>query len=319
MNDIIGTIAGRWSTRECPQCGLLWVDPQPVPEEIHNAYEKYPTHENHNTNATGLKERIKLGYWAWRYGYREKDVALYYKILGFCLLLVPHKRVSADFWFKRLVKKPQGHLLDIGCGGGELIEFMNNWGWYAEGIDPDIKAVQNAQSKGLLVRQGSFMESNYRPNSFDAIVSSHVFEHLYEPVEFLKKCWGLLKPQGQLLIATPNASALQRKIFGKHWMALDPPRHLHIFNPQSMALCAKLAGIEHFRIITTSRGSRFIAAASMHILKNKRYLWTDKPDIQSRIAAELIETLEPFIVLADKNKGVEMLFSATKPQEVYQA
>jgi len=38
--------AGSWAFRKCNnvECGLVWLDPQPLPSCIHLAYERYYTH-----------------------------------------------------------------------------------------------------------------------------------------------------------------------------------------------------------------------------------------------------------------------------------
>lgn len=316
LRDILGTVEGHWNIRQCPKCTLLWVDPVPRPEELYKAYDEYPTHEEVKDNK-GYKERLKAGYLAYRYRYRAEEVSKIYTILGQFLWLLPHKRVAMEFWFKRIKKVIGGRLLDIGCGSGDLVRSMSQWGWEAEGIDIDDRAIEIAKSRGLSVVVGDFIKADYPDNHFDVIISSHVFEHVYEPVEFLKKCWRLLKPKGQLLIATPNAFSMQRGLFGKDWMALDAPRHLYLFNPKSLELCVRLAGIDNYKIITTNRGSKFIAMASLYLKKHGRYHWQDRIELKDRLMADLMELIEFMVLAVNKQIGVELLLCATKTMEVY--
>lgn len=44
-------------------------------------------------------------------------------------------------------------------------------------------------------------------NSFDLIYSNQVLEHLFYPEKFLKEAHRVLKPQGLLILSTPNLSA----------------------------------------------------------------------------------------------------------------
>lgn len=54
---------------------------------------------------------------------------------------------------------------------------------------------------------------DYNPNKkYDAICCSFVLEHVIEPVEILKKANSLLKKDGVLAIAVPNAGALSRRM-----------------------------------------------------------------------------------------------------------
>jgi len=310
LTDMLRTTQGLWDIRQCHQCGLLWIDPMPLQEEIYKAYEEYPTHEDAETGSL-IKQGLKRGYLSLQYGYG--DTTLLNKAIGALLLLVPHKRLATEFWFKLLKGRPNGRLLDIGCGGGGLVKTMSEWGWQAEGIEPDLKAVLNARAKGIAVNHGNFLDYPYPDGSFDAVLSSHVLEHVYDPVGFLKKCWSVLKRGGIMLIATPNGASMQRVLFRRNWMALDPPRHLYLFSHRSLGLCAEGAGIENYQTISTHRGASFIATASMLLARKRAYHWRDRADFVSRSVGELIEFMEAtFLRILSKMRCVELLFIAHK-------
>jgi SAM-dependent methyltransferase len=61
---------------------------------------------------------------------------------------------------------------------------------------------------------------------FDIVILWHVLEHIAFPEEALDEIIKHLNPGALLVIAVPNFSSLQRKIFGKNWFHLDLPRHL---------------------------------------------------------------------------------------------
>src|SRR5487761_1111965 len=46
LTDAVFFAPGKWSIRRCPNpaCGLLWLDPMPVAEDLPAAYEGYYTH-----------------------------------------------------------------------------------------------------------------------------------------------------------------------------------------------------------------------------------------------------------------------------------
>src|SRR5206468_4239492 len=124
-----------------------------------------------------------------------------------------------------------GRLLEIGVGSGQMLAAMRTHGWQVEGVDLDPAAVRNAQAKGLPVKLGTLEEQNYPDCSFDAIVMSHVIEHVPAPVSFLNECRRVLKPHGRLVLITPNSDSLGHRLYDRNWRGLEPPRHLHIFNP----------------------------------------------------------------------------------------
>ena len=67
------------------------------------------------------------------------------------------------------------------------------------------------------------------------ITLSHVIEHVHNPVALLKVCRRLLKPTGQLWLETPNIDGAGHRQYMKNWRGLEPPRHLVLFNSQSLA------------------------------------------------------------------------------------
>ena len=46
---------------------------------------------------------------------------------------------------------------------------------------------------------------------FDFIVLGHVLEHVIDPVQILKKCKNLLKPNGKIFAAVPNSNSIHRQ------------------------------------------------------------------------------------------------------------
>jgi len=94
---------------------------------------------------------------------------------------------------------------------------------------------------GIHVHTGDLKEINLSDNSFDAITLSHTIEHLYDPLESIKRCHQLLKKEGKLIVTTPNANSLSHQRYGKYWRGLEPPRHIQIFTANSLSTGA--AGI----------------------------------------------------------------------------
>ena len=53
----------------------------------------------------------------------------------------------------------------------------------------------------------------YEDNYFDSVIFSEVLEHLYEsPIQILKEVYRILKPNGVLILTTPNVMKLENKI-----------------------------------------------------------------------------------------------------------
>src|SRR5262249_27857314 len=79
---------------------------------------------------------------------------------------------------------------------------------------------------------------------FDCITLWHSLEHLQDPLSSLKSAVSLLRPQGWCIIAVPDGSGLQARMFGAEWLHLDVPRHLFHFNSQSLRQLLETTGFE---------------------------------------------------------------------------
>jgi 2-polyprenyl-3-methyl-5-hydroxy-6-metoxy-1,4-benzoquinol methylase len=142
--------------------------------------------------------------------------------------------------FSRLKQtKTGGNLLDIGCGNGSFLELAGRNGWHTVGTEFNLPKVDFPVYTSL-----SAVRQKYGENSFDAITLWHSLEHFPDLTEVLADISSLLKADGILLIAVPNSSGWQAKLFGKTWLHLDVPRHLFHFNQKSLAFCLQAYGFE---------------------------------------------------------------------------
>jgi 2-polyprenyl-3-methyl-5-hydroxy-6-metoxy-1,4-benzoquinol methylase len=239
---------GLWNFKRCsdPTCGLIWLDPMPITEDIAKAYANYYTHKTRVDASRPkplkrVRELMERGYWAGKYIYPVAGSPIV-ETLGKLLYLFPLHRSAADGDVRFLPAVPNGRLLDVGCGSGEWLLFMRGMGWEVEGIDFDARAVDVAVQNGLKARCGALEKGSFPAESFDAVVLNHVIEHLPDPVATLLECSRILRPGGKIVLFTPNSSSLGHKLFKEQWRGLEPPRHLHIFSMQSMARVLKQTG-----------------------------------------------------------------------------
>ena len=136
-------------------------------------------------------------------------------------------------------------LLEIGSGGGKQLLMMKSLGWDVRGIDRDAQARRNAESKGLRVDLGVLEEQGYPDDCFDAVISNHVIEHVFEPLTLMREVHRILKPGGQMVFITPNIESLGQKIY-RHAdiMFMDSPRHLYVFTMPSLRSDERRVGKE---------------------------------------------------------------------------
>ena len=250
-----------WTLKQCPrpECGLVWLDPMPVEEDIYLAYARYHTHDDVPVPRASRLRFLKLGYLSHRYGYRASAAV---RALGMLLYLAPKRRAKVDSQAFYLPAKAQGRLLDVGCGGGQELRWMAELGWQVEGVEPDPAAVQVAREKGLTVHQGMLQAQRFQDASFDAVINSHVIEHVHDPLALLRECRRILRPGGRLVVVTPNIRSWGHRLYRRAWRGLEPPRHLQIFSAPSLAALAGEAGFaaHECRAITRSAGDILLAS-----------------------------------------------------------
>ena len=115
-------------------------------------------------------------------------------------------------YFRRVIRDvgiKQGRLLDIGTGLGAFVEEAQKAGYQAEGIDLCAGLVARAQERGLRVRHMSAedLDTGGANGLFDVVTMMDLIEHVPEPLALLSNIRKLLKPDGELVVYTPNHRA----------------------------------------------------------------------------------------------------------------
>jgi SAM-dependent methyltransferase len=139
--------------------------------------------------------------------------------------------------------KPGGRLLDIGCGGGDLLVEARAAGYEGVGLDDSIALVAHARQRhGLEVHCGD--PASFKPSApFEVVVMSHVLEHVVRPLQMLESVRRFLVPEGILYVATPNIASWQARFAG--WASYEP-YHFVYFSPSTLTRALEQAG---FRVL----------------------------------------------------------------------
>jgi 2-polyprenyl-3-methyl-5-hydroxy-6-metoxy-1,4-benzoquinol methylase len=147
--------------------------------------------------------------------------------------------------------KAGGALLDLGCSSGGFLQAMQSQSWSLYGIEmSDVVARRAEEASGAQVFVGDILDAPYAPASFDVITCFHVFEHIYEPMAVLQKVADWLKPGGIFYFMVPNIDSAGAHLFKTYWYALELPRHLYHYSPQSLRHLANSVGLEQLSLTT---------------------------------------------------------------------
>ena len=136
-----------------------------------------------------------------------------------------------------------GKILDVGCNAGQFLDEMVGFERY--GIDRSPSHGKIAQKKyGENIFIGTFEEYPAPGFLFDCITLQDVLDHMVDPLEALKKCNKLLKPNGILVIKVHDMSSLFARIMGRKFYAFIPPTHLFYFNRTALAMALEKASFD---------------------------------------------------------------------------
>ncbi len=104
----------------------------------------------------------------------------------------------------------RGKTIDVGCGDGYITSQIAKKFKEVVGVDISKEAIKIAKKKNLKI---SFVAATcvnlpFSDNSFDTVVASEIIEHVNynDGKMLLKEAKRILKPQGKLIISTPNLS-----------------------------------------------------------------------------------------------------------------
>jgi SAM-dependent methyltransferase len=260
-----------WRLDRCAGCGCALLNPRPTAAAIGKAYRgPYRPYKRRRARPVPKGARARLrravtdAYLRRRWGYASLTAR---PALIAVAAARPGLRRAAD----RLVRfvpsndAADARLLDIGCGAGTYLELMRDLGWQVRGVEPDAGAVRKARKAGLDVRQATMQDLDAGVDGvFDVITAGHVIEHTHDPVAALTAARHVLKPHGTLWIGTPNLGSLGARLFGAHWRALEPPRHLVLFTGGALTDALHRAGF------TGVRAVRSTASAPWHFQQSAR-------------------------------------------------
>lgn len=144
------------------------------------------------------------------------------------------KVVYEKYRLKKMAKLAEKYetVLDVGCADIQNPYLLNK-----TVVGFDINSAEVIKNYTNFV-QGDVMQLPYpfEPSSFDVILAGEIIEHLYNPHDFLIKCYDTIKPNGKIILSTPNPNSpierlltlwLSRKYFyAKDHVCLYPQRWL---------------------------------------------------------------------------------------------
>jgi SAM-dependent methyltransferase len=205
------TVSGEtFQIMECNSCTLRFTQDVPAAASI-APYYKAEDYISHTNTSKGLVNRV-------------------YQFVRKRTMVRKRKLVEKCTGIKK------GNFLDVGSGTGTFVNEMKQNGWQVTGIEPDGDARKVASQQYNIELSDADEFYRLSPGSFDAITLWHVLEHVHDLYAYIQQLKTILNKKGKLLIAVPNYTSLDGKIYKEYWAAYDVPRHLYHFSPASLKL-----------------------------------------------------------------------------------
>lgn len=234
--DRLHGVGGTFTYVQCKQCGLVYMNPQVIPEDTGRLYpQDYAPH-------SVARRRSRLG-----------ARALYCRILkipvlGHCLRSITNVRIMAPVC---RTLNARSRVLDIGCGTGAFLNSIKiDKGCEVYGVDISDAAVRGAkESFGLDIFEGTITQAPFPGEYFDVITAWWYLEHVHNPNEAVAKMSAVLKKDGHCIIGVPNSKSLFARIFKDKWYHLDCPRHLCIWSTDTIARLLAQHGLSITKVI----------------------------------------------------------------------
>ncbi len=202
---------------KCANCNFLFVHPFPTEEVIAKHYK-----DNYRGASATFYPKARSRRWR-----------AFWRSLKF-LPYIAGKRV-----------------LDVGCGGGFMVEAFARLGADASGLDISVNSIAYARNR--FPKQQFYCEDladfQKRGLKFDFIFSSEVLEHLPGAAPFMELLADCTKPGGFVYLSAPDAGHPGVPANIAEWSDICPPEHLQFFDAHNLELLFKRYGfVQHRRL-----------------------------------------------------------------------
>lgn len=112
-------------------------------------------------------------------------------------------------YFKKNSFSTDKKILDLGAGHGAFTKRLHDMGYDVAACDlfPEIFQFDEIECKKVDITQ----KFPYPDNSFDIVIAVEVSEHIIDHEVFFRELSRILKPEGQLLLSTPNILSIKSR------------------------------------------------------------------------------------------------------------
>jgi SAM-dependent methyltransferase len=259
----------------CHECGVIFVNPLPSPEELHERYAP--------EGAWAETRKVRAAKPpAFPVARDPRDVLLD--------ALEPHVRVHTP---------PAGaRVIDFGCGEGKFLDRLQAAGWQTFGIEP---------STSVAFQRHGRLDQPPQDASFDFAILHHVLEHVTNPLDILRQLAGAVREGGILLVGVPALDTLPQH--GDFKYCIDGRNHLLAYSRRCLTGLLARAG---FVTVARLEGAQLDALTKGTPLR-LRLVARRTPAPIAHEPAPLAPAIEALSRFASDRRGLAARVRATLP------
>ena len=227
---------------QCDDCFTLFTSPRPTEDMISKFY----------------KNSMSGKFWAERF-FPETAEARCEKIFK------PRVDLLEKIISNLELPEPKS-LVDVGAGFGIFLEEVNKRKLFHKtcGVEPSVDLAKTCREKDINVIEKAVEEIDENELQASIATSFEVFEHLFNPEEFINSMKNIIKPNGIILFTTLTISGLDLLVLGKNSKSISPPHHINFFSIEGLIILMDRCELEIVEINTPGKLDIDIIMNMMH-------------------------------------------------------
>ena len=166
-------------------------------------------------------------------------------------------------------------ILDVGCGNGWVAKEFLPKGKQVYSLD--ISVTNPSKATKLYPDEKHFgitADSFYLPfndNTFDCVIASEIIEHVYDPAEFVKELFRVVKKGGNLVITTPYNEKIIYYLCVHCNQKTPANAHIHSFDEMKLRDLYSGKDLESFKYETF--GNKFLIFIRSYVILQYFPFW----------------------------------------------
>jgi len=142
---------------------------------------------------------------------------------------------------------PGAALVDVGGGAGEFCKIARELGYTTTLLDGNVRSVEAERQLGFSAVRAdlTYPLASVPDQSFDAVVSLEVIEHIVTAELLLGEMARVLKPDGVMVLSTPNFGFIKdRLVYLSGGDAKEEGYHFRFYTRRKLASMVRNAGLK---------------------------------------------------------------------------